>query len=138
MSSDATDAAPSSPSLGGLRLRRTGASLERGEGRLGWAPILAALALDLADLATAGPIGLTAGLFVGAVATALIAWACGAPRARIALFAALGALYCALPLTEVLPLATLLTAAYAGMRRRAPAQDSEPSPSAERARASAT
>jgi hypothetical protein len=97
------------PASSPLHLQRSAAALARDDGRLGWAPIVAALAIDLADFATAGPLGLVAGLFVGGVLTTIVARASGAKRSHVLILALLGALYCAVPVTELLPLATMLT-----------------------------
>lgn len=88
-----------------INLRRSTAALARDNGKLGWAPIIAALAIDLADLISAGPHGLV----IGGVLTSLFALACGARPRRAMLLGLLGAIYCALPLTEPIPLATMLT-----------------------------
>lgn len=86
-------------------LRRTTATLARDDGRLGWAPVIAALAIDLADLVGAGPHGLV----IGGVLTTIFALASGARLRRSLGFGVLGAIYLALPLTEPVPLATMLT-----------------------------
>jgi len=102
----------------GFSLRRSASALAQSDGRLGWAPIVAALTIDLADIATAGPLGLIAGVFVGGVLTLIVAMASGAKLARAALLGLFGAAYCALPLTEALPLATMLTLLYGFMLRK--------------------
>ncbi len=121
-------AAPSSPAL---KFQRSAAALAREDGRYGWMPIVAALAIDLADFATAGPIGLVAGLFVGGVLTTIVARASGATRHRALLLGLLGGIYCALPLTEAIPLATMLTLVHAFLLRSRDAKtpESEPEPS---------
>lgn len=96
-----------------ISLRRSTAALARDDGKLGWAPILAALAIDLADLISAGPHGLV----IGGVLTSLFALACGARPRRALLLGLLGAVYCALPLTEPVPLATMLTLVHAFVLR---------------------
>lgn len=116
----------------GLGLRRTTTALATSEGA-SWAPLVAALAVDLADFATAGPLGLVAGLFVGFVLTGAVSLSAGARRRQALLFATLGALYCAFPLTEALPLATLLTLVHGFVGRRAQAlreAEQDPGPSA--------
>jgi hypothetical protein len=97
-----------------ISLRRSTAALARDDGKLGWAPIIAALAIDLADLISAGPHGLV----IGGVLTTLFALACGARAGRAVLLGMLGAVYCALPLTEPIPLATMLTLVHGFMLRR--------------------
>lgn len=101
-----------------LSLSRTATALATSE-RFAWAPLLAALAVDLADFATAGPLGLVAGLFVGGLLTTLVSLSAGARFSRAALFGILGGLYCALPLTEALPLATFLTLVHGLIARTA-------------------
>ncbi|NVB42120.1 hypothetical protein G6O69_30130 [Pseudenhygromyxa sp. WMMC2535] len=100
-------------------LQRTTAALIQPDGALRWAPIIAALAIDLADLATAGPLGLAMGIFVGGTLTTVVAAAGGARLGRALLLGVLGAIYCALPLTEALPMATLLTMVHAFAQRKA-------------------
>jgi hypothetical protein len=103
-----------------LGLRRSAAAISTAaaDPRLGWAPIFAALAIDLADFAMTGPIGLAAGLFVGGVLTMVVALLCGVrPRRAIGL-GVLGGIYCALPVTDLVPLATMLTALYGLLLRR--------------------
>lgn len=95
--------------------RTTGALVSAGTFR--WAPLLAALAVDLADFATAGPLGLVAGLFVGALLTAVVSLSAGARPRRALALALLGGLYCALPLTEAVPFATLLTLLHTSLAR---------------------
>ncbi|KIG16406.1 hypothetical protein DB30_04450 [Enhygromyxa salina] len=94
------------------------AALTVADGKLGWAPIFAALAIDLADFATAGPIGLVMGLFVGGMLTTIVAGLSGARLSRAVGLGMLGAVYCALPLTEPVPLATMLTALHVFLSRR--------------------
>ena len=82
--------------------------LERLHNALG--PIAGALVLDFADLATFGPIGLVAGGIVGLV----IGWWISSIYsfrfpARI-LWAILAAIYCTIPFTALLPLATIISA----------------------------
>ena len=101
--------------------------MTRPDGTLGWAPIAAALAIDLADFATAGPLGLLTGLFVGASLTTVVALLSGARPRRAFGLGLLGAIYCALPLTEPIPLATMLTALHGFLlRRKHAAQSADP------------
>ena len=120
-----------SPVAPSVQLHRTAALLGRAasgtgsaqaDGRLGWAPIAAALAIDLADFATAGPIGLVLGLFVGGMLTTTVAFASGAKPRRALGLGLLGAIYCALPMTEAIPMATMLTLVH-GFLLRAPKPD---------------
>ncbi|PRQ07463.1 hypothetical protein [Enhygromyxa salina] len=111
-----------------LGLRRSVTALTAGDRQLGWAPIFAALAIDLADLATAGPIGLVMGLFVGGVLTTIVASLSGAKLSRALGLGMLGSLYCALPLTEPVPLATMLTALHVFLQRRKHAEQAAKEP----------
>ena len=104
-----------------LSLRRTSGALTRSQA-FSCAPLVAALAVDLADFATAGPLGLVAGLFVGAILTGAVSFSAGARPRRAVGLALLGALYCAVPLTEAIPFATLLTLLHTTLSRR-PADD---------------
>lgn len=104
-------------------LRRSTAALAQSDGRLGWAPIIAALAIDLADLISAGPHGLV----IGGVLTTAFALACGARARRAIVLGLLGAVYCALPLTEAVPLATMLTLVHAFVLRTRAARKSDES-----------
>ena len=72
--------------------------------------MVAAMALDLADLATFGPVGLGSGLAVGAAAGWLLGPALGFSARRRWLAAAVGGVYCAMPSTAFLPLASVVTA----------------------------
>jgi hypothetical protein len=76
-----------------------------------WAPVFAAMLLDLADLFSLGPQGLLIGLFVGSALGWRIASTSGFSRKGRLICAALAAVYCMLPMTELLPLATMLTTA---------------------------
>ncbi|MFO7563481.1 MAG: hypothetical protein R6X02_12620 [Enhygromyxa sp.] len=122
MSSTPGPAAPS------LSLRRSSAALARDDGRLGWAPLLAALAIDLADLVGAGPHGLV----IGAVLTTIVALASGVRLRRSLGLGVLGAIYLALPLTEPLPLATMLTLLHGSLLRMR-SRKLEPEPDQSRA-----
>lgn len=87
--------------------------------------MLAAMAIDLADLAMIGPLGLAAGLFVGFALTSVLALTTGASLPRALLLGLLGGIYCMLPITDLVPLATMLTSLHVALRRR-PAQADPP------------
>lgn len=73
-------------------------------------PIAAGLLLDFVDLATFGPIGIVAGFFIGA---AVALWISSIYRFSLrakTILALLAGLYCMVPMTELLPLATLAAA----------------------------
>ena len=71
---------------------------------------MAGLLLDMADLATWGPLGLKIGLFVGALAGWMLAPSLGVPPQRRWLCALVAGVYCMLPFTAFLPLGTVLGA----------------------------
>jgi hypothetical protein len=115
------------PSKGGAGLQRTTtAVLGTREAGGGWAPILTALAIDLADLAMIGPVGLVAGFGVGFALTGLLTLATGVPLRRAALLSLLAGIYCTLPFTDVVPLATMLTLLRIALLRRGPASSESP------------
>lgn len=99
-------------------LPRTSAALVQNTRTPGWAPVLAAVAIDLADFAMAGPLGLVAGLFVGFALTSVLALATGAKLPRAMLLGLLGGIYCMLPITDLVPLATMLTTLHLALLRR--------------------
>ncbi len=73
-------------------------------------PVLAGLIIDFLDLATFGPAGLFLGPPVGGLAGYWLGRALGL-RPRHALYCALAAgLYCTVPFTEVVPVATIIGA----------------------------
>ncbi len=73
-------------------------------------PIAAGMVIDLVDLATFGPIGLVLGLPLGGLAGYWMGRALGLDI-RTALWCAVAAaVYCTIPGTEMIPLATLLGA----------------------------
>ena len=74
-------------------------------------PVAGGLLLDFGDLATFGPTGLFLGPFVG---IAIAFWICSIYRFSFrikVILSLLAGLYCAVPMTEPFPLATLITAA---------------------------
>ena len=73
-------------------------------------PALAALVLDFADLITFGPFGIYGGLFIGAAVGWWMSNSYGFGRSgRIAVALSAG-IYCMLPATHFLPLASILSA----------------------------
>jgi len=88
-------------------------------------PIAAGVMLDLLDLATFGPIGLIIGLPVGATAGWWMASALGVEKKNRKWFALAAAVYCTIPFTEVIPLATL-TGAY--VRFKQSGREQRPAP----------
>jgi len=82
-------------------------------------PYLAAMLLDAVDLATFGPLGLWLGFILGALTGWFLAESLGFKRENRWMGSALGGLYCMLPGTSVLPVATVATAILNfGERRR--------------------
>jgi hypothetical protein len=64
--------------------------------------------LDLVDFATYGPIGLWAGLVVGGLAGYVLAASMGVAAQRRWPYALVAGIYCMLPFTAFLPIATVL------------------------------
>lgn len=69
-------------------------------------PILGGIALDLADFATFGPVGLAVGWLFGGVVAAWIAGFYRLDRMTYWLFVLIGAVYCMAPFTDLIPAAT--------------------------------
>ena len=95
---------------GGLRRRAHDiwfCELETEAAALG--PVAGALILDFADFATFGPLGLVIGWLVGGVTGWWISSLYGY-RIRYRLFwSALAAIYCTIPFTAIVPLATIIS-----------------------------
>jgi hypothetical protein len=70
-------------------------------------PIAGCLVLDLMDFVTLGPIGLVIGVPIGAAIGWWLGSLYGLERAGKITVAVLSAVYCTIPFTEILPLATL-------------------------------
>jgi hypothetical protein len=73
-------------------------------------PIAGGLILDLVDLATFGPIGLFGGWILGAAVGWWIASIYGFSKQAKITLATLAGLYCMVPFTEPIPLATIVSA----------------------------
>ena len=87
-------------------------------------PLAGGLILDVVDLAMFGPLGLLAGPVVGAAVGWWVSSLYRLSATDRVVFAALAALYVSFPLTEVLPIATLISAfARFQPRGRTPASD---------------
>jgi hypothetical protein len=71
-------------------------------------PVLIGLTVDVIDLATFGPLGLRSGFVLGALATFLLCSLYDFPVKYRLLLALSAGLYCMFPLTERLPLGTIL------------------------------
>jgi len=87
---------------------KTGITGDRVNYALG--PLAAGMILDAVDLITFGPAGLALGLPVGALAGYWLATSLRLSQNTSLLCAALAAVYCTIPGTEVLPLGTLVGA----------------------------
>lgn len=115
--SDPTPTKPT-PTKSRPDLQRTLAVLGTRESGSSWTPILAALAIDLADLAMIGPTGIVAGFFVGFALTCMLTLATGVSRRRVLVLSLLAGIYCMLPFTDLVPLATMLTLLRMALLRR--------------------
>ena len=73
-------------------------------------PVIAGLLIDFVDLATFGPIGVYLGIPIGAFAGYWMGRALGLAPSPSLLCALAAAIYCTLPGTELLPLATVVGA----------------------------
>ena len=82
-------------------------------------PVVAGLVIDFVDLATFGPIGLYLGLPIGAFAGYWMGRALGLDRKPSLLCALLAGVYCMIPGTEMIPVATVV-GALARYRESAP------------------
>ncbi len=72
-------------------------------------PLAGAIILDLVDLASFGPLGI-GGLFVGGFVCWWILSTYNISKNMRILISILGGVYCMLPLTEIIPLATIISA----------------------------
>ena len=87
-------------------------------------PIAAGMIIDLVDLATFGPIGLVFGLPVGGVAGFWMGRCLGLSKLASFYCAIAAGIYCTIPFTEAIPLATLV-GAYARFRESGREQKSQ-------------
>jgi len=85
-------------------------------------PILGGLILDFADLATFGPVGLYTGMLVGCTIGWLISGIYEFSRNGRLIFTLLAGIYCTIPGTFFLPLATAISA-VARFRGKSQAED---------------
>lgn len=74
-------------------------------------PLAGGILLDLLDLATLGPFGLAFGWLIGGVVAWWIGSIYGFSTGKKFLLASLAAVYCMVPMTELVPLATIVSAA---------------------------
>jgi hypothetical protein len=91
-------------------------------------PIAAGLLLDLVDVATYGPVGIWAGLVVGGAAGYLLAAGLGVPSERRLTYAAVSGMYCMMPFTAFLPVATVVGALVRFRERNPPAVELDTDP----------
>jgi hypothetical protein len=108
--------APMSRVLRDAELLRSDPAAATGESPLldrlhfAFGPLAASVLLDIADFAMVGPLGLFFGFLIGAPLGWLVAHGHRFPTGGKVLCAVLAGLYCAAPFTELVPLATILTA----------------------------
>ncbi|MCA8955118.1 MAG: hypothetical protein KDC87_03535 [Planctomycetes bacterium] len=82
-------------------------------------PVVGGLILDTVDLATFGPIGVYFGFLIGSLVGYWLSTLYGfATRGRL-LWAAIAGVYCTIPMTEALPLATSIGALHRLIKGRA-------------------
>lgn len=72
-------------------------------------PVFGGVALDLLDLASFGPVGVFGGLAVGGLFAWWLTGVYRVPEGRRPWIALAAGVYCALPMTEALPLATIFS-----------------------------
>jgi hypothetical protein len=72
-------------------------------------PLAGAMILDAADFVTVGPIGIFAGLFVGAATGWWISSIYQYSNNARMLWSLLAGLYCTIPFTAIIPFATLIS-----------------------------
>lgn len=89
-------------------------------------PVVAGLIIDFVDLATFGPIGRYLGFPIGAFAGYWMGRALGLERKPCLLCALAAGIYCMMPGTEMIPIATVV-GALARYRESAPKPDAAPS-----------
>lgn len=82
-------------------------------------PLAVGILLDVLDLATFGPVGLYLGVVVGLAAGWYLGSMAGLARGARVLFAIGAAIYLTVPMTEFLPIATVVSA-LGRFRTRAP------------------
>ena len=82
-------------------------------------PVVAGILIDIVDLETFGPIGLYLGLPIGGFAGYWMGRALGLDRKPSLLCALLAGIYCMIPGTEMIPVATVV-GALARYRESAP------------------
>ena len=88
-------------------------------------PVVAGLIIDLVDLATFGPIGLVLGLPIGGAAGYWMGRTLGLNKKASLLCALAAGVYCTIPGTEMLPIATVV-GACARYYESAPKADPQP------------
>ena len=71
-------------------------------------PIAAGLFTDTLDFVTFGPFGLKFGMLAGGLAALYLCWASRVPRALWLYIVIAASVYCSVPRTEALPIATII------------------------------
>ena len=88
-------------------------------------PLLGGLILDFADLLTLGPIGLYTGMIVGGIIGWLISGIYGFSRNGRIILSLLAGIYCTIPGTFFVPLATMVAAMARFREKPAPPSDEQ-------------
>ena len=73
-------------------------------------PVIGGLVLDFTDFVTFGPIGIYTGFLIGGLIGWLISSIYGFSTKKRLLWALLSGIYCTIPVTEFIPVATILSA----------------------------
>ena len=73
-------------------------------------PVIGGLVLDFTDFVTFGPIGIYTGLLIGGLIGWLISSIYGFSTKKRLLWALVSGIYCTIPVTEFIPVATILSA----------------------------
>lgn len=87
-------------------------------------PLAGGIILDVTDFLTFGPIGIALGLIIGCPVGYWVSGMYGFSKRTRVVFAVLAGVYCTIPFTELIPLATMISAIarYNSAPRKPPTQ----------------